>query len=122
MVFKGGVAIEHPAKDLSKLTQITLPDQVLGSVQHFKNYDPLRIRHFELINGTVHLYMNELDRLQAMQEYRSTVEAFRYEVERRVRPETQSYKSFDYTDNFQSFTFVISKELFANDVTAMMIE
>ena len=114
--------MEQPAKDLSKMTQITLPDQVLGSVQQFKNYDPSRIQHFELTNGAVHLYMNEVDRLQAMLEYKSTIEAFRYEVDRRVRPETQSYKSFDYTDNFVLFTFIVSAELFADDVTAMMIE
>ena len=109
-------------KDLTKLTQITLPDSILGAVQRFKNYDPSRIQHYELIDSAVYLYMNELDRLNAMQEYKSTIEAFRYEVERRVRPETQSYKSFDYTDNFERFTFVVNSELFEEDISSMMIE
>lgn len=114
--------MENSSNDGTKLTQITLPDQVFGSVKSFKNYDPSRIQHFELIDGGVHLYMSELDRLHAMQEYKSTVEAFRFEVDRRVRPETQSYKSFYYADDFSSFTFEVNKELFTEDVSSMMIE
>lgn len=114
--------MNQTSKDISKLTQITLPDEVLGSVKQFKNYDPSRIQHYELIGDSVRLYMSELDRLNAMQEYRSTVNAFRYEVERRVRPETQSYKSFHYTDDFQSFVFEVSPGLFMEDVSALMIE
>lgn len=108
--------------DKTNLTQITLPDKVLGSVKNFRNYDPSRIQHYELIDGAVHLYMNELDRLEAMEEFKSTIEAFRYEVERRVRPETQAYKSFSYSEDFSTFTFIVNKELFLEDVSAIMIE
>ena len=113
---------QNAPKNVSNLTQIILPDKVLGPIKKFSNFDPTRIQHYELVDNEVHLYINELDRLQALQEFKSTIEAFRYEVDRRVRPEIQSFKSFHYTDDFNEFTFVVSGELFKDDVSAMMIE
>lgn len=104
------------------LSKVELPDQVLGETKHFKNYDPARIQYFDIVSNGVHLYMNEIDRIQAMEEFKSTIEAFRYEVERGVRPEVQAYSKFEYDSNFQQLIFYVKRVPFEQDVTTDMIE
>lgn len=94
----------------------------MGDVQLFSNFDPDRIQHYEVTENAVHIYMNEIHRMQAISEFMSTVEAFRYEVEHGIYPEAAAYKSFDYDFEFSMLTFVVDKELFMEDILAKMIE
>ena len=104
------------------LAKVELPDQVLGNTDNFTNYDPARIQHFDIVTGGVHLYMNEIDRIQAMKEFKSTIEAFQIEVERGVLPEVQAYSKVEYDPDYKQLRFYVDRILFEQDVTANMIE
>ncbi|WP_332646966.1 hypothetical protein [Lysinibacillus sp. 54212] len=94
----------------------------MGRLHTFSNYDPTRIRHYELRDGFIYLYMYEEDRLQAMEESFSTLEAFQYEVERKVLPETIAYTSFIFDRELQLLEFSVDKSLYVDDVSVKMIE
>lgn len=109
-------------KDIGMLTRVQLPNDVLGRTERFKNYDPARIRFFEVVEHGVHLYMNEEDRQQAMEEFRSTAQAFQFEAARGLRSEVQAYKAFYYDDHFSMLRFKVNRALFEEDITVNMIE
>lgn len=105
-----------------KLTVVKVPNAIIGDIRKFKNYDPARIIHYELIENEMCIYMEEKKRLEAMEEFKSTIEALQFEVERGVSPETESFLSFRFDSALTNFIFVVKKELFERDITAEMIE
>lgn len=115
--------IDKPsAEELASLSKIILRDGVIGSIDTFSNFDPTRIRYYEKYDDHIVLYMSEIDRLDAIQQYKSTLEAFKYEVDRGVREEAQAFKHFEYDDDFTKLTFYVNRTLFSQDISAMMIE
>ena len=109
-------------RNQEELIKISLPDYVMGPIHSFSNYDPTRIQRYETSDGKIYLYMTEGDRLGAIAEFLSTLEAFQYEVERGVRPETVAYKSFTFDKDLQLLEFFVYKSLYVIDVSAKMIE
>ena len=109
-------------EQFARLSVVEVPDGVLGNIHQFKNFDPSRIVHYELKEDRLLLYMEEVMRLEAMLEFRSTIEAFRYEVDRGVLPEVEAFTAFDYNEDFSTLTFTVDREQFEEDITAEMIE
>lgn len=109
-------------KDAKELIKIKLPDHVMGPISRFSNFDPNRIQDYKLCDGFIYLHMYEEDRIQAMEEFMSTVKAFQMEVERGVRPETEAYRSFMFDQDLRLLKFTVDKSLLAVDVSAKMIE
>ena len=105
-----------------RLAQIEIPNGVLGDVHTFRNFDPERVKEYEVVGNTLILYVDELARLEAIQEFRSTIEAFRYEVERGVREETESFSEFYYSDHFEELKFYVKRDMIEEDFSAKMIE
>lgn len=118
----GGMMMEKPSSNHSSLCAIEIPDAVLGSIKNFRNFDPWRILDFQFHNGKLLIFMSEMDRLESMQEFRSTIEAFLYEVERAVGPETEAYEAFHFDPDFAELYFTVDRLLFEQDVSAEMIE
>ncbi len=104
------------------LVKITLPDQIMGDLRLFSNYDPERIQYYEIKESEVEIFMNELHRLQAIEEFISTVSAFKDELEFSGRSETEIYKNFDYDFEFSTLLFTVDRALFRVDITAEIIE
>lgn len=109
-------------ENLNKLSIVEVPDGVIGNIHHFRNYDPSRIVHYELKANRLLLFMDEKMRIEAMTEFRSTLEAFRYEVGRGVRPEVEAFYQFDYVEDFTELTFTVDRIEYEQDITAEMIE
>ena len=93
-------------EQFARLSVVEVPDGVLGNIHQFKNFDPSRIVHYELKEDRLLLYMEEVMRLEAMLEFRSTIEAFRYEVDRGVLPEVEAFTAFDYNEDFSTRCFL----------------
>lgn len=104
------------------LSKITIPDGVIGSIKRFKNFDPQRIQRYEMTSDEVIIFMTEEDRLQAMEEIRTRIEAYRYEIERQLRPETEAFHQFDYNQDFHEIIFTVDQQIFEEDISALMIE
>jgi hypothetical protein len=107
---------------LEILSVVEIPNYILGDIQKFKNYDPTRIIHYELKGNHLCIYMEENKRLEAMEEFRSTVEALQYQVERKGSPLVRSFESFQFDTDLANLIFVVKKELFERDFTAKVIE
>ena len=124
MVCRRCKTVKHNLSEeqFARLAVVEIPDGVLGNIHQFKNFDPSRIVHYELKEDSLLLYMEEVKRLEAMLEFRSTIEAFRYEVERGVRPEVEVFSSFEYTEDFSVLTFTVDRTEYEQDITAEMIE
>lgn len=116
--------VKHNLSDeqFARLSVVEIPDGVLGNIHQFKNFDSSRIVHYELKEDCLVLYMEEKMRLEAMHEFHSTIEAFRYEVERGVRPEVEVFTAFEYSENFSTLIFTVDRAQFEEDITAEMIE
>lgn len=114
--------MENSSTNHTNLSAIEIPDLVIGSIKNFCNFDPDRIFDYKFQDGKLYIYMNEINRLESIQEFRSTLEAFLYEVERGVRPETEAFQQFQYDDDFQLLQFTVDKLLFEQDSSAEMIE
>ncbi|WP_274309560.1 hypothetical protein [Solibacillus daqui] len=106
----------------TKLSIVEVPDGVIGNIHQFRNFDPSRIVHYELKNERLLLFMDEEMRLEAMAEFRSTAEAFHYEVGRGVRPEVEAFYRFDYKDDFSELLFTVDRIKYEQDISAEMIE
>lgn len=114
--------INHLSEKMANLSVVEVPDGVIGSIHRFRNYDPTRIIHYELKDNRLFLFMDEEKRLEAMTEFRSTLEAFHYEVGRGVRPEVEAFYHFDYQEDFTELTFTVDRLEYEQDITAEMIE
>lgn len=114
--------MEKPSSHQANLSAIEIPDLVLGSIKNFRNFDPERILDYQFRDGKLYIFISEIDRLGSIQEFRSTIEAFLYEVERGVRPETEAYREFRYDTDFTELAFLVDRPLFEQDVSAEMIE
>lgn len=66
--------------------------------------------------------MSERDRLESIQEFRSTIDAFSSEVERAVLPETEAFADFQFDLDFTELYFSVNRQLFEQDISAEMIE
>ncbi|MER2190141.1 MAG: hypothetical protein ABS951_04210 [Solibacillus sp.] len=60
--------------------------------------------------------------MESIQEFRSTIETFLYEIERGVSPETEAYVEFRFDQNFTELHFSVNWTLFEQDVSVKMIE
>ncbi|MGN7476631.1 hypothetical protein ACTHOQ_02155 [Solibacillus silvestris] len=113
---------EHSKEQLAKLSIVEVPDGVIGNIHQFRNFDPSRILHYELKEDRLLIYMEESVRVESINDFHSTVEAFRYEVERGVRPEVEAFRSFTYNADLSELKFTVDREIFEQDITAEMIE
>lgn len=118
----GGITMDRPSDSYSNLSAIEIPDLVLGSIKNFRNFDPERILDYQFRNGKLVIFLSEFHRLESIQEFRSTVEAFLYEVERAVRPETEAFRKFRFDPDFTELCFTVDRVLFEQDISAEMIE
>lgn len=109
-------------EELANLSIVENPDGVIGDIQKFINYDPTRILHFEIEAQRLMIYMKETMRLEAIDEFKSTIEAFHYEVLRNVRLEVEAFYIFEYDEHFSHLTFTVNRTEFEQDITAKMIE
>ena len=118
------MTVKHNLTDeqFARLAVVEIPDGVLGNIHQFKNFDPTRLVHYELKEDCLLLYMEEAMRLEAMLEFRSTIEAFHYEVERGVRPEVEIFSSFEFNEDFSILIFTVDRAQYEEDITAEMIE
>lgn len=114
--------MEKPSMNASNLSAIEIPDLVMGSIKRFRNFDPERILDFQFRDGKLYIYMNEQSRLESIQEFQSTIEAFLYEVKRAVRPEVSAFLDFQFDQDFQRLQFTVKRSLFEQDSTAEMIK
>lgn len=114
--------MEKPSNNQSNLSAIEIPDLVLGSIKNFRNFDPERILDYQFRDGKLTIFISEMDRLESIQEFRSTIEAFLYEIERGVSPETEAYHTFHFDPDFTALHFMVSRSLFEQDISAKMIE
>lgn len=113
---------ELSQEQLAKLEIVKVPNDVLGDITKFKNFDPSRILHYEIRNNELLLFMKEVHRLEAIEEFKSTIEAFRFEVERGISPEVESFYSFEFDRDFTRFMMTVDQQQFEQDITAEMIE
>lgn len=109
-------------EELVKLEIVKVPNGILGDITKFKNFNPSRILHYEIRNNELLLYMKEVHRLEAIEEFKSTIEAFRFEVERGVSPEVEAFYSFEFDRDFTKFMVTVDQQQFEQDITAEMIE
>lgn len=113
---------EISPEQLARLSVVEVPDGVIGNIHQFKNFDPMRILHFQLKEDRLLIYMEEAMRLEAIKEFRSAIETFRDEVEQGVRPEVEVFHSFIYNEDFSELLFIVDRKEFEQDITAEMIE
>lgn len=109
-------------EQLAKLSIVEIPDGVIGNIHQFKNFDPSRILHYELKEDCLLIYMEESVRLEAINEFSRTIEDFRNEVERGIRPEVEAFEAFEYNDDLSELKFTVKRELFDHDILAEMLE
>ena len=120
VTMKWGITMEQ--NEWSHLTEIMIPTSIIGDVTTFTNFDPIRIEHFIIEKDHVKIYLSEVNRMEAIREFQTTIEAFQYEVERGLREETVSFKSFDYDFDYTHLNFAVYKHAFEEDISAEMIE
>ena len=113
---------EFSKDQLTKLSIVEIPDGVIGNIHQFKNFDPSRILHYELKEDCLLIYMEEWVRLEAINEFSGTVEDFRNEVERGIRPEVEAFESFEYNEDLSELKFTVKRDLFEQDILAEMLE
>lgn len=116
------LTMEKPSNNQSNVSAIEIPDLVLGAIKNFRNFDPERILDFQFRDGKLVIFISEMNRLESIQEFRSTAEAFLYEVERGIRPEVEVYRAFQFDSDFVELTFTVDRALFEQDISAEMIE
>ncbi len=113
---------ELSKEELAKLEVIKVPNDLFGDITKFKNLDPSRILHYEVKNNELLLYMKEVHRLEAIEEFKSTIEAFQFEVEQGISPEVEVFYSFEFDRDFTKFMMTVDQLQFEQDITAEMIE
>lgn len=113
---------EFSKEQLARLSIVEIPDGVIGNIHQFKNFDPSRILHYELKEDCLLIYMEESIRLEAITEFSRTIEDFRNEVEKRIRPEVEAFEAFEYNEDLSELRFTVKRELFNQDILAEMLE
>lgn len=94
---------------------VTIPNGIFGSSQQYKNHDPKRIQHVEIISDEVHLYMTKEHREQAIAEFESYLTLFQQQVDiGEIELLYGAYERIDYDEHYRIIRCYVTAEHYFN--------
>lgn len=102
--------------------EVAIPDGVVGATEKFRNFDPNRIQSFRVEENRVLLRLNLADFEQSLHEFKSTIEAFHYEVHHGTSEEVEVFTGFMYDDQLRTLQFFVEGEQYLDDISSEIIE
>lgn len=105
-----------------ELCEVKIPNDVVGNIKQFRNYDEVRIKKYVLRDGYLSLYMTRADKALALQEFKELFSTFYEVVQAQALPEAQAYCNFIVSEDLRVFTFYMKDQAYYRDLLTAVIE
>lgn len=105
-----------------EMCEIIIPNNIVGLVDNFKNYDPKRIKRYDIEKDCVKLQMLQSDRACAMNDYLGTLRAFRNEVAKGEINEVEMYDRVVFDENIEYLDFYMRQCNYKTDIITPIVE